>query len=201
MFVSLAAMAPAGEIFSELAQAIMRRFCVQNSLGPPGAAVLRELGDRLWSLVQERGLPRPLDPGDEGKPGDLPDAECSPLVTRLLDGATPADREKLGVPARQLVKACFHPEFKVCRDSFREVSPDGACRRQQLARVRARISGAHCIDCPYWVALEPAAHGRFLAREWQATGQNDLAANLDIFLPEDFRNLRRLLYAEAGRRI
>ena len=120
---------------------------------------------------------------------------------RVQAGLTAPQREKLAVPVRQLVKACFHPEFRVCRDSFREESPDGSCRRQQLARVRARVSGAHCVDCPYWVALTPEAHGKFLTREWQLPGRGELAANLDIFLPEDFRDLRRLLYTEARRSI
>jgi hypothetical protein len=113
----------------------------------------------------------------------------------VLGGAT--DRAALEAPARQLVKACFYPEFKTCRDSFREVSPDGTCRRQELARALKRVSGAHCVDCPHWVALTPEQHGRFLARAWQPAGAADFAAHRDVFLPEDFRALRRFLHALA----
>jgi len=194
-------MVSVGDVFSERVQGILRRFCTQNGAGCPDDVLLRELARRLWSVVRERGLPAPLAASDPGIPGELPEAECTDLVARVWGETPVTEREKLAVPVRQLVKACFHPEFKVCRDSFREVSADGACRRQQLPRVRARISGTHCVDCPYWVALEPAAHVRFLTREWQPACRDELAANLDIFLPEDFRNLRRLLYAEARRSI
>jgi hypothetical protein len=95
-----------------------------------------------------------------------------------------------------MVKACFYPEFKVCRDSFREVGRDGACRRQELARARTRVSGTHCVDCPHWVALDPLEHAEFLAREWHRDA-HVLAANRGVFLPEDFRELRRWLWAAA----
>jgi hypothetical protein len=190
---------PAGEKFCEIVQQILRRFGVQNNFEPPPPAVLGQLAARLWTLVEERGLPPALADGNEGRPGDLPDAECAPLLERVLGDLAGPHREKLAVPVRQLLKACFHPEFKVCRDSFREVSPDGACRRQQLTRVRARVSGTHCIDCPHWTALGPEEHGKFLEHEWQPAGRAELAANVGIFLPEDFRRLRRLLYAEARR--
>ena len=103
-------------------------------------------------------------------------------------------------PARQLVKACFYPEFKTCRDSFREVSPDGTCRRQELARARVRVSGSHCVDCPHWVALTPDQHVRFLTRAWQPGRAAEFTAHRDVFLPEDFRALRRFLHglARAG---
>jgi hypothetical protein len=195
-------MATTRETFVELIAGILERFCAQNAVGPiPAAAARRALGDRLWELVEERGLPRPLAGDETGQPGDLPDAQCAPLLERALVDLPAGEREILGVPVRQLIKACFHPEFKICRDSFREVSGDGTCRRQQLARVRVRVSGAHCIDCPHWVALTPEAHARFLREEWLPEGRPALAEYQSIFLPEDFRALRRLLYAHTRCRI
>lgn len=194
-------MASSREVFSEFVRRILRRFCAQNAIAAPADPMLSQLAERLWLLVIERGLPAPLGRADPGEPGEMADAECTALVARVFGETAGAEREKLAVPMRQLVKACFHPEFKVCRDSFREVSPDGSCRRQQLARVKARISGTHCVDCPYWVGLESEAHERFLNREWQPACREALSANLDIFLPEDFRGLRRLLYTEARRSI
>lgn len=191
----------AEENFCALVPQILQRFARQNDLPPLSLATLQEVAGRLWTVVEERGLPPPLEPGDPGSPGDLPDAECAPLVARVLGDLAGPPREKLAVPVRQLVKACFHPEFKVCRDSFREVSPDGTCRRQQLARVRTRVSGTHCIDCPHWTALAPGEHVKFLEGEWQPAGRSQLAANVGIFLPEDFRKLRHLLYAKARRSI
>jgi hypothetical protein len=191
----------AEENFGITVEAILRRYCTQNAIPTPSAATSHAVASNLWRLIEARGLPPPLAPDENGKPGDLPDVVCSPLVAVALFDISTADREILAVPVRQLVKACFHPEFKVCRDSFREVSPDGTCRRQQLSRVRARISGTHCIDCPHWVALAPEEHARFLQEEWLPSGCVELANNPEIFLPEDFRRLRHLLYAEARRRI
>jgi hypothetical protein len=124
----------------------------------------------------------------------MSEEECAPLVARVVAGVE--GDALLAEAARQLVKACFYPEFKVCRDSFREVARDGACRRQQLARVRGRISGTHCVDCPHWVALEPAEHVRFVTAEWRMDPA-DFTAHREVFLPEDFRELRRWLYAAA----
>jgi hypothetical protein len=122
---------------------------------------------------------------------------CAPLVARVLGGATD---DLLATAAKQLVKACFYPEFKVCRDSWREVAADGACRRQELARVRSRVSGAHCVDCPHWVALAPSVHEKLLAGEWKS-GAADFRANRGEFLPEDFRALRQWLHARARVRL
>ena len=209
------------------AGAVLQRFAAQNGAPAFSDAEIAGFTGRLWALVRERGLPRPLAAHERGTPGEMTDAECAPLVERVA-GTAPGALS--GEAARQLVKACFYPEFKTCRDSFRECSPDGTCRRQELARVRRRVSGAHCVDCPYWVTLTPDQHEEFLAREWQApstgsrlrqgyggqAGQGPAAgsgqaasassrergaaaflAHRDIFLPEDFRALRRWLYSRA----
>jgi hypothetical protein len=75
---------------------------------------------------------------------------------------------------------------------------DGSCRRQELERVRGRISGTHCVDCPHWVALEPAEHATYLKGEWRADPAL-LHEHGDLFLPEDFRELRRWLHRAARR--
>jgi hypothetical protein len=151
------------------------------------------LAAQLGRLVVERGLPRPLRDEECGAPGGMSEQECAPLIARVLEGI---DDAVLRDAARQLVKACFYPEFKVCRDSFREVKRDGACRRQELERVRGRISGTHCVDCPHWVALNPTQHAEYLTQEWRGDPQA-FAAHRDVFLPEDFRALRRWLHAAA----
>lgn len=172
---------------------LLKRFFAQNGQPSPSAAELAELAARLFALLDERGLPAPLSPGEKGFPGGMAEAECSPLVARVLGGST---NVLLTEAARQLVKACFYPEFTVCRDSFREVAPDGACRRQELARARKRVSGAHCVDCPYWLRLEPAEHAEFLANQWRGAPA-EFAASRGVFLPEDFRALRRWVRARA----
>ena len=186
-----------------LVGAVLRRWLEQNGLPPLSPAQISGFAGRLWSLIAERGLPRPLSPDECGAPGGMPATECAPLVVRLA-GDLPGPH----VPeaARQLVKACFHPEFRTCRDSFRETASDGACRRQQLVRVRGRLSGSHCVDCPHWVGFSAEEHQCFLAAEWRTcstgAGRADAAeflAHRDVFLPEDFRALRRWLHAWARR--
>src|SRR5688572_13550152 len=107
---SMPGMIPSAEAFREAVQAILHRFCRQNAFALSSPTSLTIVADRLWALVGERGLPRPLAADELGKPGDFPDAECSPLVARVLGDLAGANRDNLAVPVRQLVKACFHPE-------------------------------------------------------------------------------------------
>lgn len=179
--------------FQRLVTAIVARYLAQTGQGPRPAGELERLAAQLHRLVVERGLPPPLPPGDPGTPGGMAEEECAPLVARVLEGI---DAAPLADAARQLVKACFYPEFRNCRDSFREVARDGTCRRQELARVRGRISGAHCVDCPHWIALDPAQHAAYLRHEWRREPET-LAQHPEVFLPEDFRALRRWLHAAA----
>lgn len=178
--------------FPGIVDAVLRRFFAQNAQPPPATA---EFAARLRALITERGLPRPLAPGEIGAPGGMAEAECSPLVARVCGAGAPP---LLVEAARQLVKACFYPEFSVCRDSYRETGADGACRRQELARARGRVSGSHCVDCPHFVASEPAAHTALLERAWRHD-PGAFRAHPGVFLPEDFRALRRWLHAEARR--
>jgi hypothetical protein len=183
--------------FERQVAAVLARFVRQQGAGAVDGAALRGCAARLVGTIEARGLPPPLAPGECGSPGGMAETDVAARVAEVLgdvSDATVADGVK------QLVKACFYPEFTVCRDSYRELTRDGACRRQDPARVRGRISGTHCVDCPYWVALEPEAHAARLAAEWVA-GPEALARDREMFLPEDFRGLRRWLWraARAGR--
>ncbi len=172
---------------------MIQRCSAQNSRRPPSEIELARFTAQLRQLVAERGLPAPIAAGELGAPGGMADDVCASLVARVVAGTSDP---LLPECARQLVKACFYPEFRKCRDSFREIARDGSCRRQELARVRGRLSGAHCVDCPHWIALEPAEHAAYLRREWR--GDRDVFdAHRAIFLPEDFRALRRWLHAAA----
>ena len=179
--------------FSRRVEAVLVRFFRQNGARPPSVALQREFAARLHALIGERGLPPPLAPGEQGRPGGMSEAECAPLVARVLGGA---GDPLLAEAARQLVKACFYPEFRICRDSFREVTTEGVCRRQQPERVRTRVSGAHCVDCPHWIDVAPERHPEFLASQW-CGDVTEFHAHREMFLPEDFRALREWLHAAA----
>jgi hypothetical protein len=105
-------------------------------------------------------------------------------------------REALLDPVRQLVKACFHREFAICRDSYREVSSDGICRRQQLKKALGRVSGSHCVDCPYWTSLSEEEHAQRLGESWTAD-PGEFARNRSLYLPADFRALRLWIHTAA----
>jgi len=187
------------ETFEKLVSALLARYLRQNALAALSADESALIARRLWRLMQTRGLPCRLKPEEMGAPGEMSAEEVAPLVTSLLEGVSRA--AELGVVARQLVKACFHPEFKKCRESYRETEDDGSCRRQMLERVRTRLSGSHCVDCPYWTALSAEQHQACLAEGWvgDATMLTEYRA---IFLPEDFREFRRLLRAsDCGPRV
>lgn len=187
---------------------LLTRFFVQNGRVPPADETLMRVATQLRALIDEHGLPPPLAPGERRTAqaasalGGVSEAEAAVRVGRVLSGV--ADDPLLNDAVRQLLKACFYPELSECRDSFREVTGDGVCRRQQLARTRGRISGSHCVDCPHWIALTPEQHGAMLAREWRGapnkpaeTCAAEFFAQRAIFLPEDFRALRGWLHAAA----
>jgi hypothetical protein len=180
--------------FERMVRAVLTRFFAQNGRNAPSAAALMRCSANLRALIGQRGLPRPLGPQELGTPGGMSEDECAPMVACVVAGID--GDAMLMDAARQLVKACFYPEFKLCRDSFREVARDGTCRRQQLERVRGRISGAHCVDCPHWIAREADEHAEFLACEWRGNVA-DFRSHQAVFLPEDFRALRRWLHALA----
>ena len=177
--------------FQRRVRAVLVRFCAQNAQPQPSEAVLARFAAQLAQLVADRGLPRPLRDDECGTPGGMSDEECAPLVARVVEGI---DDRFLADAARQLVKACFYPEFRICRDSFREVARDGTCRRQQAERSRSRISGAHCVDCPHWTALGPDEHVAYLEQEWRGDAAV-FRAHRDLFLPEDFRAIRQWLWS------
>ena len=182
------------EEFQRIVREMCSRFGAQLSQ-PTSAVDLRRFAAQLAAVVVERGLPRPLPDDEPGTPGGMADEEIVALVSRVIDRV---DDPTLADAARQLLKACFYPEFRNCRDSFRELRRDGSCRRQQLEHARRRLSGSHCVDCPHWVALSPAEHAEFIRREWHGD-PNRFAEHQGVFLPEDFRTLRRWLYRAARR--
>ncbi len=182
------------ETFVHTVAAILSRYSRQNNVTPPAETDATHIGERLWTLIESRGLPRPLRTDEMGSPGEMSAAEVEPLVAAILEGIHEASI--LTVPVRQLVKTCFHPEFKKCRDSYREAEADGTCRRQQLERALVRVSGSHCVDCPYWTALTPDQHRECLRDGWRGDA-GLFEQHENVFLPEDFRVLRKLVREHA----
>lgn len=173
--------------FAKLISACLRRFLVQNEKPPLPETELAALAARFWGAVSREASPSSVA---ELEWRETPVELVEQLAREVLgEGMTPARGADLGVPVRQLLKACLQAEPVRCRESYREVV-GGHCRRQELARARARISGAHCVDCPHWVRLDPAKNTALLERAWVEGPVSGFQAHRDVFLPEDFRALR-----------
>ncbi len=172
---------------------MLERYARQNSLPAVAATDRAAIAERLWRQVEKRGVPQRN--AAEAEAPEMSAQEVGPLVAEILDGVAGAD--VLKNPARQLVKACFQAARRTCRESYRETTADGVCRRQVLARVRERVSGTHCVDCPYWTEFTAEEHADFLAKAWNPTGAEEFVTEREVFLPEDFRTLRRWLQARA----
>ncbi len=171
--------------FARLVAAVMTRMLAQTGQAPANAEELDRLAALLESLGRQEGWARRRAGGGE----ELPEALVRAWVDRvaaLFPGRGPA----FAPLAKQLLKACFQPDPTTCRLSYRQKDASGRCRRQEWEYDRLRMSGAHCIDCPYW-RLAPLEHGSWLAGEWQA-GPAALSAGIEVYLPEDFRALRNL---------
>ncbi|QYM79309.1 hypothetical protein K0B96_01435 [Horticoccus luteus] len=171
--------------FHPLVAAVLHRFYEQNDRPAPAPAELLAIAARLWQLIEER---HPLHPSD----GELSAADAQACTARVLAHSTD---ELLAIAARQLVKTCLQPSPAACRNSFRETGADGHCRRQDAARARLRVSGSHCVDCPYWQELDAEDHAVFLAQHWQSGDASEFTSHRELFLPEDYRALRRAVLA------
>ncbi len=189
-------MSSSAESFQDRVGAVMGRFARQNGEEFERDSVAR-FAERLWRLIEKRGLPEALGEGQSGKPGELEKSEVRELTRRATKGVKEGDLFEDA--AKQVVKACFYPEFRVCRDSYRERSGKGTCKRQVLEKARGRVSGSHCVDCPYWTDVSPQRHAELLRDGWCGE-RSELEENRGVFLPEDFRELRRWVREFAGRR-
>ncbi len=190
--------------FALAVQKILRRHFTQNDLPPPPDLALQAFARSLWELARRHGLPAALAAGQQGDPHDMPDSEVNRLADPLVAAfPQPEARAHLGLATRDLIRALFQPEFKKCRQSFKDVAPGApTCERQTLDCTRPRISGTHCVDCPYWTQLTPEKNEKLLRKEWAPDATPTLEAHLGLFLPEDFRALRHLLHLHLrfGRR-
>ena len=176
------------DVFVSAVESVLARYLRQTGQATAGAEKLELIAQRLVGLMREKDVPRALRPEERGEPGELPPEVIEPLVARIT--AELEDGGELRPAVMQLVKACFYPPFRRCRESYREADASGHCRRQELARARTRVSGSHCVDCPYWTDLSPDQHARCLRAGWHGDPA-EFERHRDIFLPGDFREVRR----------
>jgi hypothetical protein len=181
----------------QIKKSLQRYFRQQDRPVPPESALV-PFAQVLWKLVEKHGLPKPLEPSDQGQHENMSDESLRARLDEIWSRYRLTDyRKDLEAPARHFVKGIWQPEFKKCRLSYKKTSPSGDCSRQSLDHARGRISGTHCVDCPYWVSVTAVKNERLLTKEWAPESVHELTSNLDVFLPDDYRNLKQLLYMHA----
>jgi len=184
--------------FESLVAVCLRRFLLQEGGEIPAPETVADFGRRLWVAASAVGWPSPLVAGStcgpEERSWDGLEAHVSAIAA---SGNDETERARLLPVARQLLKTCIYGEFTDCRNSFRQIAADNRCRRQDPAIARARISGTPCVDCPYYVTLAQEEHARLLEASWATGNPVPYAREPALFLPEDFRELRRFLWMQA----
>lgn len=184
--------------FEHLVTDVIVRVLGQDG-GPVLSASSREPCVRaLWDAAEAIGWPTPLPTGAECPAGETPGAVLEPYVLALAARVPDeAERARVLPVVRQLLKACVYPEFTACRDSYRATTPEGRCARQQRGVAAARISGSPCVDCPYFVALTEGEHQALLLAAWRGGSVDAFHREPCVFLPNDFRALRRFLWLRS----
>lgn len=152
----------------------------------------------LWDAAEAIGWPTPLPTGTECPAGETPGAVLEPHVLALAARVPDESQRARVLPVvRQLLKACVYPEFTTCRDSYRATTAEGRCARQQRGVAAARISGSPCVDCPYFVARTEDEHRALLLASWRGGTEESFHRDPSVFLPNDFRALRRFLWLRS----
>lgn len=183
--------------FGELLIPVIQRVAAQQGHAIPYQPEWSQFAETLWQACAAEGWPEPLrQPADMGAPGTLDPAVLERVESRMRPNwPNQIDADFWARLTRQMTKMLLLPEFRACRQSFQEVNATtDTCPRQQLSTCRERVSGSHCVDCPYFVAMEGSKHRKFLQRFWEHGDPAEFEAHASTFLPEDVRRLRRFLY-------
>lgn len=177
--------------FVEIGLQITRRFFAQQAILPPSDAYVASLWEGIWATSLSEGPPAPLADNAIGEPRTLDDNYLLSLTESTL-ARLPRHRaeDTLRGLCFQVFITLLSPEFRTCRQSYQKDDATGVCPRQTVDHCRDRISGAHCEDCPFFVALSREQHRKLLGRSFGESRQADWQAHTDLFLPEDFRALR-----------
>ncbi len=191
--------------FQSLAGACLARYVRANAGIATEEASLAQCCEVVWDIVDTQGWPAPLPVGKEREATDtaLPDlAAWVDRATRSFVTAGVGEQALacLKTAVGQLFKTCLYPEITVCRESYRQQTAEGHCKRQKHATASARLSGSPCVDCPYTVRLSAELHATLLRKNWAETNSTSFDSDPMCFLPEDFRGLRRFLWLHARTR-
>lgn len=191
--------------FQFLAGACLARYVQANAGVVVAESCLMPCCEVVWDIVEAHGWPEPLPAGIERR---ATDTELTDLATWVDRATRPAVEAGVGgqvlsclkAAVGQLFKTCLYQEITVCRESYRMQTADGRCKRQIQANARARLSGSHCVDCPWTVRLTAEQHATLLRKNWAPGNAVTFDSDPMCFLPEDFRSLRRFLWLHGRSR-
>lgn len=182
-------------VFTVLSIPVIKRFCKQTSRPEFPDKIIQEFCAVLWSVTIATGFPLPQEETGQNAPVDVDADIHSDRLASVLDQLDyPEYRMELAILANQFLKTLLQPEFRSCRLSYCKTNEAGVCERQSLARCKKRISGAHCVDCPLFIVTNPAKHPKVLKAQWAKEKRDELDEQMDVFLPEDFRQLKFFLH-------
>ena len=183
----------AESVFVELGIPIAQRYLQQIGVFPKHTDKVGELLKAVWQVAHERPLPRPLGRAETGEAKDPDEGRIRELI-QTVEGKLDRDMpETLDVFTYQLLVMVTQEEFKACRLSYQAENVEGEVERQDADYCKDRISGSHCEDCPYFVALSQEKHERLMQKQWIA-GAEAFEAEKATFLPSDYRMLRIFWY-------
>ncbi len=183
------------EAFAALVAPIVDSFCAKNGLAAIDPDTVEHYAGVLWDLANEVGISGSLPKGEKGEPQSLDVDRKTELITELLERLDDSEAEfELAHVGNYLLAALLQPEFANCRLSYCKANEEGEYRRQNLDYCKKRISGSHCVDCPLFMQTEPEKHPQILQMQWKAMDDSELHQNLEVFLPEEFRQFRYFLH-------
>lgn len=179
----------------EALAACTARLARLSGTAAPPREELEALADALW---ERHGALRP--PGGwtvRETPEELDAAGVAAEQERIR--AALARRGRAVPPLlephlRHLARLVAQPDFTRCRDSFRAATAGCIPARQKADVAAGRISGSHCVDCPHFVRLDAEENRALLLGAWHEGGRAALGEAWEVFLPEAFRDLRRVLH-------
>lgn len=178
-------------VLAEIGLEITKRFFSQQKTIPPSDAYITSLWEGIWTTTTDEGIPQPLAANEVGEPRTLDDSYLFGLAEKTL-ARLPRHRteDMLRTLCVQVFTALLSPEFKACRQSYQSKDSTDTCTRQNVEQCQDRVSGSHCEDCPFFVALSQDQHRKLLGRAFGPVNQTTWTSHLSLFLPEDFRALR-----------
>ena len=180
-------------VFVDLGIPVAQRYLSQTGVFPQHTGLIEPMLRATWQIIHRQSLPQPLAKAETGEAQDPDEAKIADLQERVAQQTGRELPESLQTLLYQLLVMLTQPEFKACRLSYLEKGVDGTVERQKADYCEDRISGSHCEDCPYFVALSQEKHERFIGKQW-TEDPAEYEEQKSRFLPEDFRMLRIFWY-------